>query len=200
MTYFKHTLAAFALASAAGMAQADENFASLTYGKTIDKISKSNALDANLDRSNADGIIGSGDNTWGVRLGRQGSDARYYATYDYVAGTHGGGKLRQENLLGSYDRFLALTPTTQLFGGGTAGITRLSQDSPGFSRDRGIGYAVGGQVGVLQKVAEDVSLELGYRYLRSNAAAEVSPRHDKKVGSIKLDSASQTYLAVNYAF
>lgn len=200
MTYFKHTLAAFALASTAGMAQADENFASLTYGKTIDKISKSSALNANLDRPNAGGIIGSGDNTWGARIGRQGADARYYATYDYVAGAHAGGKLRQENLLGSYDRFLALTPTTKLFGGGTAGITRLSQDSPGFSRDRGIGYAVGGQVGVLQKVTQNVSLELGYRYLRSNASAEVSPRHDSKVGSIKLDSTAQTYLAANYAF
>jgi opacity protein-like surface antigen len=200
MTYFKRILAAFALIGTAGMAQADEDFASLTYGKSIDKISKSNALDANLDRPNAAGIIGSRDNTWGARIGRQGADARYYATYDYVAGTHGGGKLRQENLLGSYDRFLPLTPTTKLFGGGTLGVTRLSQDSPGFSRDRGVGYAVGGQVGVLQKVTQNVSLEVGYRYLRSNASAEVSPRHGAKLGSIKLDSTSQTYLAANYAF
>jgi hypothetical protein len=82
----------------------DDTFGSLTLGQTSDKIKKSHALNDNLNRPNADGVIGK-DTTWGVRLGQQNSQGRYYATYDNVSGSHNGIKLRQENLLGSYDLF-----------------------------------------------------------------------------------------------
>lgn len=200
MNTFKKILLAITVIGASAAVQADDsNFASLTYGQTSDKVKKTNSLDSNLSNPNADGIIGK-DNTWGVRLGQQNSAGRYYATYDNVSGTHNGIKLRQENLLGSYDMFVPVTSSTRLFGGGTLGLTKLTQDSPGYSRDSDIGYAVGLQAGVLQQVSSNTSVELGYRYLRSNASTEMSPAGGAKQGALSLTSSAQTYLSANYAF
>ena len=200
MTTFKKLLLAFTVMGASVAAHADTtNFAGLTFGQTSDKVKKSSALNDNLNHPNADGVIGK-DNTWGVRLGQQDSKGRYYATYDNVSGSHNGIKLRQENLLGSYDLFYPVGGSTKLFGGATAGLTKLTQDSPGFSRDSDIGYAIGGQVGVLQQVSQNTSVELGYRYLRSNASTEMSPHGGDKVGSLDLTSSAQTYLSANYTF
>ncbi|MGY2190222.1 hypothetical protein [Pseudomonas sp. SDO5591_S426] len=200
MTAFKKLLLAFTVMGASVAAHAaDENFAGLTFGQTSDKVKKSNALDTNLNNPNADGVIGK-DNTWGVRLGQQNSQGRYYATYDNVSGSHNGIKLRQENLLGSYDLFYPVGGSTKLFGGATAGLTKLTQDSPGYSRDSDIGYAVGGQMGVLQQVSQNTSVELGYRYLRSNASTEMKESGGSKQGSLDLTSSAQTYLSANYAF
>lgn len=70
MTGFKKLLLAFTVLSASTAAFAsDDNFASLTFGQTSDKVKKSHALNDNLNSPNADGVIGK-DNTWGVRLGR----------------------------------------------------------------------------------------------------------------------------------
>ena len=200
MTTFKKLLLAFTVMGASVAAHADTtNFAGLTFGQTSDKVKKSSALNDNLNHPNADGVIGK-DNTWGVRLGQQDSKGRYYATYDNVSGSHNGIKLRQENLLGSYDLFYPVGGSTKLFGGATAGLTKLTQESPGFSRDSDIGYAIGGQVGVLQQVSQNTSVELGYRYLRSNASTEMSERDGSKQGSLDLTSSAQTYLSANYAF
>ncbi len=139
---YEKLLLAFTVLGATALAHADDNFASLTLGQTSDKVKKSNALDSALNNPNADGVIGK-DTTYGLRLGKQNDQGRYYATYDNVSGTHNGIKLRQENLLGSYDVFYPVTSSTKLFGGGTVGLTKLTQDSPGFSRDSDIGYAVG---------------------------------------------------------
>ncbi|KAF2390821.1 outer membrane beta-barrel protein [Pseudomonas frederiksbergensis] len=200
MTGLKKLLLAFTVLSASAAAHAtDETFAGLTLGQTSDKVKKSHALNDNLNSPNADGVIGK-DTTWGVRLGQQNSQGRYYATYDNVSGSHNGIKLRQENLLGSYDLFYPVGGSTKLFGGATAGITKMTQESPGFSRDSDIGYALGGQVGVLQQVSQNTSVELGYRYLRSNASTEMSERGGSKQGSLALNSSAQTYLSANYAF
>jgi hypothetical protein len=200
MTGFKKLLLAFTVLSASTAAFAsDDNFASLTFGQTSDKVKKSHALNDNLNSPNADGVIGK-DNTWGVRLGQQNSQGRYYATYDNVSGSHNGIKLRQENLLGSYDLFYPVGGSTKLFGGATAGLTKLTQDSPGYSRDSDIGYAVGGQFGVLQQVSQNTSVELGYRYLMSNASTEMKESGGSKQGSLDLNSSAQTYLSANYNF
>ena len=200
MTGFKKLLLAFTVfgASTAAIASND-SFASLTYGQTSDKIKKSHALNDNLNRPNADGVIGK-DNTWGLRVGQQNSQGRYYATYDNVSGSHNGIKLRQENLLGSFDLFHPLGTDTRLFGGASAGLTKMTQESPGFSRDSNIGYAIGAQAGILQQVSQNTSVELGYRYLRSNAGTEMSERSGSKQGSLSLTSSAQTYLSANYAF
>ncbi|BBH47632.1 outer membrane beta-barrel protein [Pseudomonas sp. KU43P] len=200
MKTFNTLLAALAVC-AAGMttAQADENFGSLTYGQTSDKVRKSGLLQSNTDHLNADGIIGK-DDTWGVRLGRINDQGRYYVTYDNVSGDHSGLKLRQENLLGSYDLFLPVGDTTKLFGGGSLGMTKLTQDSPGASRDSDYGYAVGLQAGVIQELTDKASVELGYRYLQSNASTEVAPSGGPKAGTLRLTSSAQTYLSANYKF
>ncbi|MFB4393013.1 MULTISPECIES: outer membrane protein [unclassified Pseudomonas] len=197
-----NTLIAAMAVCAAGLtttAQADDTFASLTYGQTSDKIRKSGLLQRNTDHFNADGIIGQ-DSTYGVRLGQINDQGRYYVTYDNVSGDHNGVKLRQENLLGSYDAFLPITDTTKLFGGGSLGMVKLSQESKGASRDTDYGYAVGLQAGVLQQVTDNTSVELGYRYLRSNAATEISSHDGPKAGTLRLTSSAQTYLAASYKF
>lgn len=178
---------------------ADDTFAGVTYGQTSDKVKKSGLLSENVGHLDSDGIIGK-DNTWGVRLGRINDQGRYYATYDNVSGTHNGLKLRQENLLGSYDLFYPVGSSTKLFGGASAGLTKLTQDSPGASRDTDIGYALGLQAGVLQQVSDNASVELGYRYLRSNASTELSEHGGDKLGTLRLDSSAQTYLSANYRF
>ncbi|MFJ9993584.1 outer membrane protein [Pseudomonas putida] len=186
-------------AGVAATAQADDTFASLTYGQTSDKVRKSGLLQRNTDNLNADGIIGK-DSTWGLRVGQINDQGRYYLTYDNVSGDHSGVKLRQENLLGSYDVFLPITDTTKLFGGGSLGMTKLTQDSPGASRDTDYGYAVGLQAGVLQQVTDNTSVELGYRYLRTNAATEIGDHGGPKDGTLRLTSSAQTYLAASYKF
>jgi opacity protein-like surface antigen len=200
MTGFKKLLLAFTVLGASTTAFAsDDTFGSLTLGQTSDKIKKSHALNDNLNRPNADGVIGK-DTTWGVRLGQQNSQGRYYATYDNVSGSHNGIKLRQENLLGSYDLFYPVGGTTKLFGGASAGLSKMTQESPGFSRDSNIGYTLGGQAGVLQQISRNTSVELGYRYLRSNASTEMSEHGGSKQGALSLTSSAQTYVSANYAF
>ena len=201
MTRLNKLLLAFTLLGSSIAANADDtsNFAGLTFGQTSDKIDKSHALNNNLGNPNVTGAI-DGNNTYGMRLGQQNSQGRYYATYDNVSGSHNGVKLRQENLLGSYDLFYPVGGSTKLFGGATAGLTKLTQESPGFSRDKDIGYAIGGQVGVLQQVSQNTSVELGYRYLRSNASTEMKESGGSKQGSLDLTSSAQTYLSANYYF
>ncbi|WP_369990157.1 outer membrane protein [Pseudomonas xanthosomatis] len=201
MKTFNTLLAAMAVCAAgiATTAQADDTFASLTYGQTSDKVRKSGLLQRNTDHLNTDGVIGK-DGTWGVRVGQMNDQGRYYLTYDNVSGDHSGLKLRQENLLGSYDLFLPVGDTTKLFGGASLGVTKLSQESSGYSRDTDTGYAYGLQAGVLQQLTDNASVELGYRYLRSNASTELVPHGGSKVGSLRLDSSAQTYLAANYKF
>ncbi|MFK0090056.1 outer membrane beta-barrel protein [Pseudomonas sp. NPDC090755] len=189
---------AFLGASAAAQA-ADTTFAGVTYGQTSDKIKKSGLLSSNTDHLNTDGIIHK-DGTYGIRIGQMNDQGRYYLTYDNVSNDHSGLKMRQENLLGSYDVFYPLGNTTKLFGGASAGLTKISQESSGYSRDTDTGYAVGLQAGVLQQVSDQASVELGYRYLRSNASTELAEHGGPKVGTLRLDSSAQTYLALNYAF
>jgi len=109
-------------------------------------------------------------------------------------------KLRQQNLIGSYDMFVPLGDTTRLFGGASAGLTKLENESKGYTRDSDIGYLVGLQAGILQKLGDNTSVEAGYRYLRSNAGTEVSERGVGKLGSIDVHSSKQAYLGLNYHF
>jgi hypothetical protein len=133
MTGFKLLLAFTVLGASTTAFASDDTFGSLTLGQTSDKIKKSHALNDNLNRPNADGVIGK-DTTWGVRLGQQNSQGRYYATYDNVSGSHNGIKLRQENLLGSYDLFYPVGGTTNSSAAPRRGLTKMTRESPGFSR------------------------------------------------------------------
>ena len=182
-------------------AQAADNFAGLTWGKSTVNIDRSSTLKQNMPGANRfdDTIKNSG--TWGIRAGQTTDEARYYATYENVSDDYGSSlKLRQQNLFGSYDMFLPVGDTTRLFGGASAGLTKLENESSGYRRDSDIGYLVGLQAGVLQDVGKNTSIEAGYRYLRSNAGTEVAERGVGKVGSIDLHSSKQAYLGVNYKF
>lgn len=79
-------------------------------------------------------------------------------------------------------------------------MTKLTQDSPGARRDTDYGYAVGLQAGVIQEVTDNTSVELGYRYLRSNASTEIGSHGGPKDGTLRLTSSAQTYLAATYKF
>ncbi|WP_217477534.1 outer membrane beta-barrel protein [Stutzerimonas stutzeri] len=197
-----HTLAiATTLSVFAVSAQAADNFAGLTWGKSTINTDRSGSLKQNMPGANRfdDTIKNSG--TWGIRAGQMTDEARYYATYENVSDNYGSSlKLRQQNLIGSYDMFLPVGDTTRLFGGASAGLTKLENESSGYSRDSDIGYLVGLQAGVLQDLGNNASIEAGYRYLRSNAGTEVSERGVGKVGSIDLHSTKQAYLGVNYKF
>ncbi|MDD0974493.1 hypothetical protein [Pseudomonas fontis] len=202
MKSLKPLLLAITVFGASSLAMADDGtFAGLTYGQTSDKVKKSGLLSSNPDHAtgNTNSIINK-DGTWGVRLGQYNDQGRYYLTYDNVSNSHNGLKLRQENLLGSYDLFYPVGSSTKLFGGASAGITKLSQESSGYSRDTDVGYAVGLQAGVLQKVTDNTSVELGYRYLRTNAATELAEHGGDKLGTLRLSSSAQTYLSANYTF
>lgn len=188
------------LALGATAAKADDNFLGLTWGQTDNNIQKSNALNANLDDPKLDKVI-DGTGTWGVRIGQQQDDGRYYLSYENFSDSYSGYKLRQQNLLGSYDLFLPLGDNgTKLFGGLSGGLVKLEQESRGFSRDSDIGLAAGLQAGVMQELGSNTSIEGGYRYLRTNASTEMAPHGAGKAGSLDLHSSSQFYLGANYAF
>ncbi|WP_448679930.1 hypothetical protein [Pseudomonas nicosulfuronedens] len=181
-------------------ANAADTFVGMTWGETSNNIQKSDALNRNLGNPKFDSVINN-SGTWGVRAGQQMEQGRYYVTYENVSDTENGLKLRQQNLLGSYDAFLPLGDQgTKLFGGGTAGLVKLEQDSKGYSRDSDVGYAIGAQAGILQELGKNASVEGGYRYLRTNASTEMSPHGGSKVGSLDLHSSSQFYLGANYKF
>ncbi len=198
------TLSKLALATslsfAAVTANAADNFVGLTWGQTDNNIQKSSTLNSNLNNPKLDKVIND-TGTWGVRAGQVSETNRYYMTYENVSDTDSGNKLRQQNLLGSYDVFLPIGDyNTKLFGGATAGLVKLEQESKGFKRDSNIGYALGLQAGILQDINQNASIEAGYRYLRTNASTEMAPHGAGKVGSLDLHSSGQLYLGANYKF
>jgi len=187
-----------ALASHQVLAADPQNFAGLTYGKSYDNFDNSHALNRNLNSPDTDGAI-DGSNTWGLRLGQQNDAGRYYATLDQASGSSDGLRLKQQDLTGSYDAFYPLGDSTKLFGGGTLGVARVTQDGSSFGHDSDLGYVAGVQAGILQQVNDRTSLEAGYRYLRSNAKPDID-QDGSKLGSSQLDSSKEIYLGMNVYF
>lgn len=199
-TFTKLMLATPLMFGAATAAHADDNFAGLTWGQTSNNIQQSSALNANLNNPNFDSVINN-ESTWGVRAGRENDAHRYYATYEYIYGSNNGYKLRQQNLLGSYDMFYPLNQNgTKVFGGGTLGLVKLEQHSSGASSDSNISYAAGLQAGLQQEINQSVSIEGGYRYLRTNASTDYAPSGEGKLGTLDLHSSQQWFLGANYKF
>jgi opacity protein-like surface antigen len=199
LTLNKLAIAA-SLTFAAVTANAADTFVGATYGQTSNNIQKSKSLNQNLNSPNLDKVIDD-SGTWGVRAGQSNDMGRYYMTYEYISDTNKGFKLRQQNLLASYDAFLPVgSYGTKLFGGATAGLVKLEQDSRGMKRDSDIGYAVGVQAGLLQPITRNASIETGYRYLRTNASTEMAPHGQGKAGSLDLHSSGELYLGANYQF
>ncbi|MCU1716843.1 hypothetical protein [Pseudomonas sp. 5P_3.1_Bac2] len=191
---------ATSLAFVAVTANASDTFVGTTYGTTSNNIQKSKSLNQNLNHPNLDKVIDD-SGTWGIRAGQSNDMGRYYMTYEYTSDTNKGYKLRQQNLLGSYDLYLPVgSYGTKLFGGGTAGLVKLDQDSRGMKRDSDVGYAIGLQTGLLQPITRNASIETGYRYLRTNAGTEMAPHGQGKAGSLDLHSSGELYLGTNWQF
>jgi opacity protein-like surface antigen len=190
---------ASAILAASAAVQA-ETFVGLTWGETSNNMRHSSTFHNNLPGVNLDNEI-KNSGTWGVRVGQADASSRYYLTYENVSDSYQSTtKMRQENLLGSYDVFLPLGDSTRLFGGGSLGVIKLNQESSGTQRDTNYGYAMGVQAGIAQDLGQHASLEAGYRYLRSNASVEFVPHGESKLGSVDLHSSSQFYLGANYRF
>lgn len=190
--------AAMTVVSAPALAQ--ESFIGLSWGETSNNLDRSSALKTSPQTRRLDDTINN-DDTWGVRAGVQDDTGRMYMTYEYVSDTYSSHyKMRQQNLLGSYDLFLPVTNNTNLFGGVTAGLVKLEQDSPGFHRDSDLGLAGGLQAGVLHRFEGPISLEGGYRYLRTTADASLNARDRSVGGAFDLKSSEQFYLGLNYNF
>ena len=180
-------------------ALAQESFVGLTWGETSNNMDRSSSLKNNpLARTLDSTIDNSG--TWGVRGGMQDDTGRMYLTYEHVSDSGKGYKMRQQNLLGSYDLFLPIADSTRLFGGVTAGLVKLEQDSSGYHRDSDLGIAGGLQAGILHQFEGPLSLEGGYRYLRTTADASLNARDGSEGGSFDLKSSEQFYLGLNYNF
>lgn len=189
-----------AMTGMTGVSVADEGFAGVTVGQTSNNIHKPRSLDAQLGNPDLDGVIHR-NSTWGARVGQQTRQQRYYLSYDHVSSERREYKLRQQNLLGSVDALLPVGEVdTVLFAGVSAGVVRLGQESSGFRSHSDNGWAAGLQGGVLQEVGDQVSLEAGYRYLRTTADVRLQPSGDTRTGRMALRSSGQAYLGVNYRF
>lgn len=200
MKKFAATTLCMALAGTAGHAIADEMFAGATLGQSSNNMHKSRALDAQLGNPDLDGVIHR-NSTWGARIGQRAGQMRYYLGYDRVSSERRAYKLRQQTLLASADALIPVgMQETALFAGVTGGIVRLSQESSGFHSHSDNGWAAGVQAGVLQNVGDKVSLEVGYRYLRTTVDTRLQPRGDVRAGRISLRSSGQAYLGANYRF
>lgn len=199
----KNTIKALTVGTALAFASvpvfAQDTFVGLTWGETSNNMDRSGSLQRNPQSRSMDSTIDN-DGTWGLRGGVQDDTGRMYVTYEYVSDSGRGYKLRQQNLLGSYDLFLPITDNTRLFGGVSAGLVKLTQDSPGYSRDSDIGIAGGLQAGVLHQFEAPVSLEAGYRYLRTSADVDVNSNNGAVRGSADLKSSEQLYIGLNYHF
>lgn len=191
------TATAMAFASAPALAQ--DSFVGLSWGETSNNMDRSNSLKRNPLARSLDSSINN-DSTWGLRGGVQDTSGRMYLSYDYVSDSAKGYKLRQQNLLGSYDLFLPIADRTRLFGGVSGGLVKLTQDSPGFHRDSDVGLAAGLQAGILHQLAPELAIEGGYRYLRTTADVSLNARSGAVGGSADLKSSEQFYLGLNYHF
>lgn len=142
--------------------QAQETFIGLTWGEASNTVHRSSSLKTHPAHRHLDRAINN-SSIWGVRGGQQTDSGRLYVSYDYVSDDRGRTyKLRQQSLLASYDAFLPIVAnTTKLFAGGTAGLIKLDQKSTGFRSDDDVGLAAGFQLGILQQIGRNASIEAG---------------------------------------
>ncbi|MPY25577.1 porin family protein [Shewanella psychropiezotolerans] len=118
--------------------------------------------------------------------------SRVYGTYSYFSEYLS----KQQSFLVSYDYLIGLNASKSLnwFVGATAGVTHLNPKQDGRSSKNG--FAWGGQTGLMYKITDSISTEVGYRYLTQDikfAATETE-------GAMNTDHNHHIYLAVDYRF
>lgn len=195
------SLSIASLAVQAQSLQAQDAFVGLTWGETSNNISRSSSLkNSPASTSKLDDVINN-SSTWGVRGGVLTDMGRAYVTYEYVSDKYSNMyKFRQQNLLGSYDLFLPIGQDTNLFGGATVGLTKLTQDSSGYHRDSDFDLTAGLQAGIMHRLAPNASIEAGYRYMRTRVDVDLDKRDRSVNGSFDLKSSDQAYVGLNYHF
>ena len=137
-----------------------------------------------------------------VRAGVYLNDAnRVYGTYSYNSYDFS----RQQSFLMSYDYLVGLGDSNKLnwFIGATAGMNHISPDTSVLdSKNR---FVWGGQTGLMYKINDKVSTEIGYRYLKQDydvSGPVPTPYNGIAAGSetASLNDSQQLYLSVDYRF
>lgn len=206
MNLVKHgTFAAALLLSASAMADINGYFVGGAWGQTTADFNRSATLKANHGEVKFDRIL-RGKRTLMARAGLeldQDSDfgpGRFYLSYDNVSNDRHGWYLRQENLLLSWDARVAIGETTSLFGGLSAGLTRMELNPTGLRKDTTYGFAGGVQAGLLQELPNNFQLEGGIRFLVHNDSVRIRDRDLGGQGDARLKQSRLAYVGVNYRF
>ncbi len=110
MLTFNKLFLALAFLGSSAAAQASDSKADVSridYGKSGEKADRINGIRRSLSTGTSIG-------RWSQSLGQQHVDARYCVTFENLSCTHNGLRVRQENLLGSYDVKMPLAAATRL--------------------------------------------------------------------------------------
>ncbi|PKH59305.1 porin family protein [Shewanella sp. Choline-02u-19] len=130
---------------------------------------------------------------------------RVYGTYSYNSDDFA----KQQSLLLSYDYLVALGDSNKLnwFIGATAGVNHISPETALASSSNN--FVWGGQTGIMYKINDNLSTEIGYRYLKqdydASASMTMQPKMEDAIGTTITETASlndsqQLYLSVDYRF
>ncbi|WP_394229717.1 outer membrane beta-barrel protein [Shewanella colwelliana] len=126
---------------------------------------------------------------------------RVYGTYSYNSDD----ATRQQSLLMSYDYLVALDANSKInwFIGASAGMNHISPDAAEYSSKNR--FVWGGQTGLMYKINDNVSTEIGYRYLKQDFEASGSYGEPTPMGTgfteqASLNDSQQLYLSVDYRF
>ncbi|GIU40373.1 PhoP/Q and low Mg2+ inducible outer membrane protein H1 [Shewanella sairae] len=126
---------------------------------------------------------------------------RIYGTYSYNSDDFS----RQQSFLMSYDYLVGLGDSNKLnwFIGATAGVNHISPDTSAVSSDNR--FVWGGQTGLMYKINDQLSAEVGYRYLKQDYDVSVTnpvptPMNIGSTESASLNDSQQLYMAVDYRF
>ncbi|WP_076412310.1 outer membrane beta-barrel protein [Shewanella sp. UCD-KL12] len=127
---------------------------------------------------------------------------RMYGTYSYNADD----STSQQSFIISYDYLVPLgSSKLNWFIGASAGGNHVSPEADNMSS--GNNFVWGGQTGIIFNITENLSTELGYRYLDqdysvSNAPDEpvATPKATSEVTTLSATDSQQVYLSVDYRF
>ncbi|MFT5236142.1 MAG: opacity protein-like surface antigen, partial [Shewanella sp.] len=117
-----------------------------------------------------------------------------YGTYSYNSDEIA----KQQGFLMSYDYLVGLDDANKLnwFIGATAGMNHTSMKNVDVSSDNT--FVWGGQTGLMYNINDNLSAEIGYRYLKQDYDINIS--NGANTASFALNDTQQVYLGVDYRF
>lgn len=139
-----------------------------------------------------------------VRVGAYLNDNnRIYSTYSYNSDDYS----KQQSVLMSYDYLVGLGASNKLnwFIGASAGVNHTSPSTDQISSSNN--FVWGGQTGLMYKINDNLSTEIGYRYLKQDLNETNQYSITQGMGGItnvtvnnSLNDSQQLYLGVDYRF